>query len=137
MIKGIDHVAVAVDNLEETLEQFEALFGVKTEHREVIESYNVEVATIKLGNTCIEFVEGRSSDSPTRKYIDKKGPGIHHIAFEVDDIAAAIAALTASGAEMIDRKPRTGKGGSLVAFIHPKSSGKILYELVQNKNRDA
>jgi methylmalonyl-CoA/ethylmalonyl-CoA epimerase len=137
MIKGIDHVAIAVENLDETLERFEKLFGAKAEHREVIESYNVEVATVNLGNTCIEFVEGKTPDSPTRKYIDRRGPGIHHIALEVENISAAIAALTASGAEMIDRTPRTGKGGSLVAFVHPKSLGKILYELVENKDRDA
>jgi methylmalonyl-CoA/ethylmalonyl-CoA epimerase len=132
MIKGIDHVAIAVENLDETLEQFERLFGARAEHRETIAGYNVEVATVNVGNTCIEFVEGKSPDSPTRKYVDKKGPGIHHIALEVGDIGAAIAALAAGGAEMIDQEPRTGKGGSKVAFIHPKSSGKILYELVEN-----
>ncbi|MCK5406842.1 MAG: methylmalonyl-CoA epimerase [Candidatus Krumholzibacteria bacterium] len=131
MIKGIDHVAIAVDNLDETLEKFELLFGVKADHREVIESYHVEVATVNLGNTCIEFVEGKTPDSPTRKYIEKKGPGIHHVALEVDDIAAAISALTAAGARMIDQTPRPGKDGSLVAFVHPSSTGKTLYELVQ------
>ena len=131
MIKGIDHVAIAVDNLDETLEQFELLFGVKADHREVIESYHVEVATVNLGNTCIEFVEGKTPDSPTRKYIEKKGPGIHHVALEVDNITEAIAALTAAGARMIDQTPRPGKDGSLVAFVHPSSTGKTLYELVQ------
>ena len=132
MIKSIDHVAIAVEDLDKTLDQFERLFGAKVEHRETIDGYGVEVATVNLGNTCIEFVEGKTPDSPTRKYIDKKGPGIHHIALEVDDIASAMAALAAAGAELIDRTPRPGKGGSQVAFIHPKSTGKILYELVQN-----
>jgi methylmalonyl-CoA/ethylmalonyl-CoA epimerase len=132
MIKGIDHVAIAVEDLDETVKRFEKLFGAKVEHREVIAGYDVEVATVNLGNTCIEFVEGKTPDSPTRKYIEKKGPGIHHIALEVDDIASAIAALVANGAEMIDKSPRDGKGGSRVAFVHPKSSGKILYELVEN-----
>jgi methylmalonyl-CoA/ethylmalonyl-CoA epimerase len=133
MIKGIDHVAIAVEDLDETLAQFEQLFGAKVEHRETIDGYGVEVATVNLGNTCIEFVEGKTPDSPTRKYIDKKGPGIHHIALEVDDIASAMATLTAAGAEMIDRSPRPGKGGSKVAFVHPRSTGRILYELVENK----
>ena len=132
MIKGIDHVAIAVEDLDGTLAQFERLFGAKAQHRETIEGYGVEVATVNLGNTCVEFVQGKSPESPTRKYIEKKGPGIHHIALEVDDIAAAMAALAAAGAEMIDHSPRPGKGGSKVAFIHPKSTGKILYELVQN-----
>jgi methylmalonyl-CoA/ethylmalonyl-CoA epimerase len=131
MIKGIDHVAIAVENLDQTLERFEQLFGVKADHREVIESYHVEVATVNLGNTSIEFVEGKTPDSPTRKYIEKRGPGIHHVALEVDNITEAIAALTAAGARMIDQTPRTGKGGSLVAFVHPSSTGKTLYELVQ------
>lgn len=132
VIKGVDHVAIAVDDLDYTIERFEKLFGATVEHREVIEGYNVEVATVNLGNTCIEFVEGKTAESPTRKYVDKKGPGIHHIAFEVEDISAAISALVAEGAEMIDESPRRGKGGSRVAFVHPKSTGKILYELVEN-----
>jgi methylmalonyl-CoA epimerase len=134
MIKGIDHVAIAVDNLDETLEQFERLFGAKSHHRETIEGYGVEVATVRLGNTSVEFVEGKTPDSPTRKYVDKKGPGIHHVALEVDDIKAAIASLAAAGAELIDRSPRPGKDGSKVAFVHPKSTGRILYELVENKS---
>jgi len=132
MIKGVDHVAIAVEDLDDTLAQFERLFGAKAQHREIIEGYGVEVATVNLGNTCVEFVQGKTPESPTRKYIERKGPGIHHIAFEVDDIAAAMAALAAAGAEMIDHAPRPGKGGSKVAFIHPKSTGRILYELVQN-----
>lgn len=132
MIKGIDHVAIAVENLEETLKQFRRLFGLEAEHREVIPSYDVEVATVNLGNTCIEFVEGKSPDSPTSKYIEKKGPGIHHVALAVDDIAAAMSSLSAAGAKLIDASPRIGKGGSLVAFVHPSSTGKILYELVQD-----
>ena len=133
MIKNVDHIAIAVENLDESLANFKKLFGADVEHREEIEGYNVEVATVRVGNTCIEFVEGNTPDSPTRKYVEKKGQGIHHIAFEVDDIAAAIAELVANGGEMIDKSPRTGKDGSKVAFIHPKSSGKILYELVENK----
>jgi methylmalonyl-CoA/ethylmalonyl-CoA epimerase len=132
MIKGIDHVAIAVEDLDETVKRFEELFGAKVEHRELIESYNVEVATVNMGNSCLEFVEGKSPDSPTRRYTDKKGPGIHHIALEVDDITAAIAALVEGGAEMIDKSPRVGKGGSRVAFVHPKSTGRVLYELVEN-----
>ena len=132
MIKGIDHIAIAVDNLDETLARFERLFGFAVEHRETIEGYGVEVATVNLGNTRLEFVEGKTPDSPTRKYIERRGPGIHHIAFEVDDIASAMAALAAAGADMVDDTPRPGKAGSKVAFIHPKTTGKILYELVEN-----
>ena len=131
MIKGIDHVAVAVSDLDETIETFKKVFGVDVAHREVIEGYNVETATFDLGNTCIEFIQGTTDESPIRRYVEKKGPGIHHVALAVDDVAAAITTLSAGGAEMIDRIPRKGKGGSLVAFVHPGSTGKILYELVQ------
>jgi len=134
MIKGIDHVAIAVENLDETIEQFERLFQATVEHRETIAGYGVEVATVKLGNTSIEFVEGKTPDSPTRKYIEKKGPGIHHVALEVDDITAALEAMTTAGAELIDKSPRTGKGGSKVAFVHPRSTGRVLYELVENSS---
>lgn len=133
MLNGIDHVAVAVTNLDETINTFKNIFGVEVEHREFIEAYNVEIATLNLGNTCIEFVEGKSEDSPIRKFVEKKGTGIHHIAFAVDDVAAEIDALAAAGANLIDKTPRPGKDGSLVAFVHPKSTSGILYELVQNR----
>lgn len=133
MINKVDHIAIAVENLDESLANFQKLFGATVEHREEIAGYNVEVATVRVGNTCIEFVEGKSAESPTRKYVEKKGPGIHHIAFEVEDITAAVAEIVANGGEMIDKRPRTGKNDSKVAFVHPKSSGRILYELVENK----
>ena len=133
MIKGVDHIAVAVENIDASLENFEKLFGATVEHREEIAGYNVEVATVRLGNTCIEFVEGKTTDSPTRNYVEKKGQGIHHIAFEVENIEAAIAGIVANGGEMIDEEPRIGKDNSRVAFVHPKSSGRILYELVENR----
>lgn len=131
MLRGIDHVAVAVADLDEAVKTFKKVFGVDPVHREVIEGYHVETATFDVGNTCIEFVRGTSDESPISKYVDKKGPGIHHIAFAVEDVAAAMKKLAAAGARMVDRVPRTGKDGSLVAFIHPGSTGNILYELVQ------
>jgi methylmalonyl-CoA epimerase len=133
LLKGIEHVAVAVADLDETLDKFEKVFRLQVEHREFIESYGVEIATVRMGNTCIEFVEGKSEDSPIRKFVEKKGPGIHHIAFAVDDITSAIEELTKNGVDMIDKKPRRGKDDSLVAFVHPKSTGKILCELVQTR----
>ena len=133
MIKGIDHVAIAVENIDDALAMMKQVLGLDADHREVIEGYGVEVATLRLGNTAIELVCGTREDSPIRKYIDKRGPGIHHIALEVDDIEAELARVREDGGELIDESPRDGKEQSRVAFIHPRSTGKILYELVQNR----
>ncbi|HER19816.1 MAG TPA: methylmalonyl-CoA epimerase [Chromatiales bacterium] len=135
MIKGIDHVAVAVENIDEALDIFAKVLGLEAEHREVIASYGVEVATIRLGNTAIELVCGTTPDSPISKYIARRGPGIHHIALETDDIQAELARVKENGADLIDVTPRDGKEQSRVAFIHPRSTGRILYELVQNRKR--
>lgn len=135
MIHGIDHVAVAVENIDEALAMFQKVLGLHAEHREVIDGHGVEVATIRLGPTAIELVQGTTPDSPITKYIEKRGPGIHHIALEVDDIVSDLARLEASGVDLIDAAPRPGKERSRVAFIHPRSTGKILFELVQNRKR--
>jgi len=132
MIKGIDHVAIAVESLDAALALFEKVLGLPVTHREEIADYNVEVATIRVGNTAIELVQGTSPDSPIATFIEKRGQGIHHIALEVDDIDEAMASV-GENAELIDARPRTGKDDSRVAFIHPRSTGKILFELVQNK----
>ena len=136
MFKGVDHIAIAVENLDEAIEQFEGQFGVPVKHREVIESDGVEIALIEVGGTAIELVQGISDDSPIKKYVEKKGPGIHHIAFEVADIAGAIEKLKTAGVKMIDKTPHRGKSDSLIAFIHPESTQKILYELVQKKSNE-
>jgi len=135
MIHGIDHVAIAVEDIDEALAMFKKTLGLEASHRDVIAGYGVEVATIRLGPTAIELVQGTTPDSPISKYIEKRGPGIHHIALEVDDVAAELARLKSAGADLIDATPRTGKEESRVAFIHPRSTGKVLYELVQNKKR--
>jgi len=135
MINGIDHVALAVEDIDEALAMFEKTLGLRAEHREVIEGYGVEVATIRLGPTAIELVQGTTPESAISKYVAKRGPGIHHIALEVDDIASELSRLKAAGADLIDQTPRAGKEQSRVAFLHPRSTGRILYELVENKKR--
>ena len=133
MIKGIDHVAIAVENLNESLALFENVFGLRATHRETIDDYHVEVATISLAGTDIELVAGTHNDSPIKKFIEKRGPGIHHIALEVQNIVEAITALGQGSVDMIDSAPRRGKAGSKVAFVHPGSAGKVLWELVENQ----
>lgn len=136
ILKGVDHIAIAVQDLDASIKQFEEQFGIKVKHREIVESNGVEIALVEVGGTAIELVQGITDDSPIKKYVNKKGSGIHHIAFEVEDIQAALAAMNAAGVKMIDNTPRPGKQGSQVAFIHPESTQKILYELVQKKSED-
>jgi methylmalonyl-CoA/ethylmalonyl-CoA epimerase len=134
MFKRIDHVAIAVENLDEAVRLYEERFGLNVGHRESIESYGVETATFDIGGTSVELVEGKNPDSPIRKYIERHGPGIHHICYEVEDIEEALAKLKAASVKLIDDKPQRGKDNSLVAFIHPDATQHILYELVQKKS---
>ncbi len=131
MIRKIDHIAIAVENLDEALALYESALGLRAARREQIPAFGVETATIPVGDTAIELLEGTSDESAIRKFVRARGPGIHHIAFAVDDISSSIAALKERGVRLIDAEPRRGKDNSLVAFIHPASTLKILYELVQ------
>lgn len=131
MIGPIDHIAIAVEDLDEAVQLYEKTFGLKPAHREYIESFQVEIATIDLPETTVELIEARSPDSPIHKFIETRGPGLHHIAFVVDDIEGALAKLKAKGLALIDETPRRGKDDSLVAFVHPGGTQRVLYELVQ------
>ncbi len=135
MIIGIDHIAIAVENLDQAIEMYEKLFGLRVMHREVVAGFDVDTATFPVGETSIELVEGKAEGSPIRKFVEARGPAIHHVAFLVEDIEETLAELKAAGATLIDEKPRTGKNNSLVAFVHPKSTQKVLYEIVQPARR--
>ena len=136
MIHNIDHIAIAVENIDRAIDLYEKTLGLELAHRERLPGYDVETATFRIGDTAIELVEGKSEESSIRKYVQTRGPGIHHIAFAVDDIEKALANLKTRGARPIDETPRRGKQGSLVAFVHPKSMQGILYELVQPARRE-
>jgi methylmalonyl-CoA/ethylmalonyl-CoA epimerase len=133
MFDQVDHIAIAVEDIDSSLDLYSATFGMSESHRELVEDFNVEIATINVGDTAIELIKPTNDASPIRKFLDERGPGIHHIAFRVDDIRTALSDLEKKGAELIDKSPRKGKDGSLVAFIHPRSTGHVLYELVQTK----
>ena len=133
MFDHVDHIAIAVEDIEESIKLYATAFGRAPSHRERVEDFKVEIATIDIGGTAIEFIQPTSKDSPIRKFLDERGQGIHHIAFRVADIHAALKELEAKGTELIDTTPRNGKEGSLVAFIHPRSTERVLYELVQVK----
>jgi methylmalonyl-CoA epimerase len=133
MIKGIDHVAIAVEDIEAAIALFQNILGLKVTHREDIADYGVRIATIATGGTDVELVQGTSPDSPITRFIASRGAGMHHIAFEVDDIEKALAGMKTRGVELIDQTPRPGKQGSRVAFIHPRATGRVLCELVENR----
>jgi len=131
MVKKIDHVGIAVKNLDEALKFYENVLGLKAAGTEVVEEQKVKVAFLPTGDSEVELLEATSEDSPVAKFIEKNGEGIQHIAYRVDDVEAAIAKMKELGMRMIDEKPRYGAGGAKIAFCHPKSTGGVLVELCQ------
>jgi len=131
MLKKISHVAIAVKNLEETAHFYQNVLGLNLSGVEVVTVQKTKVGFLKIGESNIELVQPTEPDSPLTKFLETKGPGIHHLCLEVDDIEAEIKALLEKGATMIDQKPRPGAHHSRVAFIHPKSSHGVLIELVE------
>jgi len=128
----IDHIGIATRQLEEGLAVWRDAFGLRLDSTEEIAEQGVRVAMLAVGETHVELLEALTPDSPVGKFLTKRGPGIHHIALEVDDIAASLADLKSKGARLIDETPRAGAGGCLVAFVHPSSTDGVLLELVQH-----
>lgn len=128
--RGIHHVGVAVADLDEAVQTYERLFGGRLEHRARVEDQGVEAASMRVGDSRIELLAALGDDTPVGKFIAKRGPGMHHLAYEVDDVASALAELAAQGAELIDTVPREGLFGLEVAFVHPDSVHGILSEVV-------
>lgn len=129
MVTKIDHIGIAVKNLEETLKFYEDVLGIKCVSQEVVEEQKVKVAFLPIGDTEVELLESTSEDGPIARFIEKKGEGIQHIAFKVDNIEEAIADLESKGVRLIDEKPRYGAGGARIAFLHPKSTSGVLIEI--------
>lgn len=132
MLTKINHIGVAVRSLEESIPFYRDVLGMTLTGTEEVPSQLVKVAFLNVGESKIELLEPTSPESPIAKFLEKNGPGMHHVAYGVEDITAAIATLTASGTRMIDAAPRQGGHGALIAFIHPKSSGGVLTELCQS-----
>jgi methylmalonyl-CoA/ethylmalonyl-CoA epimerase len=131
LLTEIDHVAIAVEDLEAAIAWYEAAFGATVEHREVVESDGVEEALLKVAESYVQLLTPVSDDSPVAKYLEKRGEGLHHIGYRVDDCAAALDSLRAQGSRLIDEAPRPGSRGTTVAFVHPKGAFGTLIELVQ------
>jgi methylmalonyl-CoA/ethylmalonyl-CoA epimerase len=128
-IIGIDHIAIAVNNIKVTAEYFNRAFGIGLSGTEKIPDRFLEIGMLDLNNTKVELVEGKSPETTIAKYIAKKGEGIHHICVQVDNIDEVLAHLKSRGFNLIDEKPRSGAEGARIAFVHPSSFGGILIEL--------
>ena len=128
--RGIHHVGVAVVDLDEAVQTYERLFGGRLEHRARVDDQGVEAASMRVGDSRVELLAALGDDTPIGKFIAARGPGMHHLAYEVDDVASALAELAAQGAELIDTVPREGLFGLEVAFVHPDSVHGILSEVV-------
>lgn len=131
LLTEIDHVAIAVRDLEAAIDYYQRAFGATVEHREVVESDGVEEALLRVAESYIQLLTPTSDASPVAKAIDKRGEGLHHIGYRVNDCGEALDSMIAAGATPIDKAPRPGSRGTTVAFIHPKGSFGTLIELVQ------
>ena len=131
LLTEIDHVAIAVKDLEAAIDYYKRAFGATVEHREIVESDGVEEALLKVAESFIQLLTPTNPDSPVAKSIEKRGEGLHHIGYRVDNCAIALQAMIDAGATALDKAPRPGSRGTTVAFIHPKSSFGTLIELVQ------
>jgi methylmalonyl-CoA/ethylmalonyl-CoA epimerase len=127
----IDHIGVAVDDLDAAIALHETTYGMALVHREVVSEQGVEAVLLDVGENHVELLRPLADDTPVGKFLASRGPGLHHVAYQVPDIEAALAALKEAGARLIDETPRTGIRTSRVAFVHPKSSGGVLTEIVQ------
>ena len=128
--RGIHPLGVAVEDLDEALATYERLFGAELEHRELVPEQGVEAAAVRVGESRVELLASLGADTPVGKFLANRGPGMHHVAYEVDDLRETLAHLARSGAELIDDEPRQGLFGLEVAFVHPHAVHGVLSEVV-------
>lgn len=131
MLEAIDHTGIAVESLGQAISFYRDVLGLELVHRETVESQGVEAALFDIGESHVELLTPLSRDTAVGKFLANRGPGLHHVAYRVDDIEAALARLAADGVRLIDQEPRIGIRSSLVAFVHPSATGGVLTELVQ------
>ena len=130
MFEAIDHIGIAVEDLDAAIALHAETYGMPLVHREVVEEQGVEAVLLDVGESHVELLSPLGPDTPVGKFLAKNGPGLHHVAYRVDDVAAELVRLKAEGFKLIDETPRVGIRGSSVAFLHPKASGSVLTELV-------
>ena len=135
LLTEIDHVAIAVNDLDAAIAWYEEVFGATVEHRESVESDGVAEALLRVADSYIQLLTPTRADSPVAKYLEKKGECLHHVGYRVANCAAALDAVKAAGGRVIDDAPRPGSRGTIVAFVHPKTSFGTLIELVEDPSR--
>ena len=131
MLTDIDHVGIAVTDLDGAVEHYRRTLGVEPAHREVVESQGVEEVLFPVGTSYIQLVGALGPDTPVGRFLAKRGPGLHHVGYRVDDVAATLEKLKAEGVPLINEAPRPGSRGTTIAFVHPKGTYGVLIELVQ------
>jgi len=129
---GVHHIGIAVESLDEAVATWAAVFGATLEHRERVEDQGVEAASLRVGGSRVELLSALGPDTPVGKFLAKRGPGMHHVAFAVADVAAELERLKAEGVQLIDERPRQGMFGLQVAFVHPEATGGVLAEFVSD-----
>jgi methylmalonyl-CoA/ethylmalonyl-CoA epimerase len=127
----IDHIGVAVEDLDEAIALYSERFGMPVQHRETVEEQGVEAVLLGVGESHVELLRPLSADTAVGRFLERNGPGLHHVAYGTDDIESALEEVRAAGLELIDERPRTGIRATRVAFLHPKSTGGVLTELVE------
>lgn len=127
---GIHHLGVAVSDLDEAIATYGRLLGGRLEHRALLADQGVEAASVRVGSGRVELLAATGPDTPVGRFLERRGPGMHHVAYEVEDVAAALGALAAAGAELVDERPRRGLFGLEVAFVHPDAFLGVLTEVV-------
>jgi methylmalonyl-CoA epimerase len=130
--RGIHHVGVAVPDIDEAIETYVRLFGATLEHRATVPDQGAEAAAVLVGMSRVELLAPTAADTPVGRFLARRGPGMHHVAYLVDDVAAALAELAAEGAQLIDETPRAGLFGLQVAFVHPDAVHGVLTEVVSS-----
>lgn len=131
MFQRIDHIGVAVEQIDDALALYRDSFELDVAHREVVEEQGVEAVLLDVGENHVELLAPLAADTPVGKFLAKNGPGLHHVAYQVSDIDGTLQALRAAGLQLIDEQPRTGIRGSRVAFLHPRASAGVLTEIVE------
>jgi methylmalonyl-CoA/ethylmalonyl-CoA epimerase len=131
MFARVDHIGVAVEDLDAAIALHERVYGMAVTHREVVDAQGVEAVLLDVGENHVELLRPLSEETPVGRFLSKRGPGLHHVAYQVADVQATLATLRERGMQLIDEQPRTGIRGSRVAFLHPASSGGVLTEIVQ------